>query len=38
MVSENCSYEMDAERINLLSNSKYPVFDNDNDTSIIEIG
>ena len=29
---------MDAERINLLPNSKYPVFDNDNDTSIIEIG
>ena len=29
---------MDAERINLLSNSKFPVFDNDNDTSIIEIG
>ena len=38
MVSEICSYKMDAERINLLSNSKYPVFDNDNDASIIEIG
>ena len=38
MVSESCSSEMDAERMNLMSNSKYPVFDNDNDTSIIEIG
>ena len=38
MVSENCSSEVDAKRINLLSNYKYPVFDNDNDTSIIEIG
>ena len=38
MVSENCSSEMDAERIHLLSNSKCPVFDNDNDTSIIELG
>ena len=37
MVSENCSSEMDTERINLLSNDKYYVFDNDNDTSIIEI-
>ena len=38
MVSENFSYEMDTERLNLLSNSKYPVFDNDNDISINEIG
>ena len=38
MVSENCSSEMDAERINLFSDSKYPVFDNDNDTGVIEIG
>ena len=35
---KNCNYEMDAQRINLLFNSKSPVFDKANDTNIIVIG